>query len=119
MDAYLADKGIALDAALALDVSEETVLDRLSARLTCPNCGASYHLRNEPPKVAGICDRCGHALIVREDDRPDRVRVRLRLYHERSEPVLCHYADKGLLRRVPADLGEEATLARILQVFAD
>ena len=65
------DHGAVVARALSVDVTPETVLDRLGGRRTCPNCGAGYHVRSLPPKVAGVCDACGHELVVRDDDRPE------------------------------------------------
>ena len=108
---YLAARGQSLTCAIYLHVDEAVILERLSGRLTCINCGSTYNVRTEPPKVAGICDKCGHLLEVRPDDQADRVRVRLQLYQERTAPLINWYKEVGLLRTIDA-AGEE------LEVFA-
>lgn len=103
---YLTRRGRRLDATLYLNVEEAELMRRLTGRLTCENCGETFHITLEPPRVPGVCDNCGSALIVREDDRPDRIKVRLQLYRERTEPVLGYYETMGLLRRVNGE-GEQ------------
>ena len=63
----------------------------------CPNCGASYHVVNIPPKKDGICDRCGEELITRKDDQPETVKKRLAVYHEQTRPLYDYYKEKGLV----------------------
>ena len=63
----------------------------------CGECGASYHIINNPPKVENVCDKCGHELIIRKDDHPDTVKDRLQVYHEQTEPLKDFYEKRGLL----------------------
>jgi adenylate kinase len=114
-DTFLEARGSALDAVLFLDVSEQEILRRLGGRLTCPNCGATYHIQAEPPRVAGICDRCGAHLVVREDDRPDQVRTRLAVYGERTRPLVDYYRERDLLRIVDAHGSEDEVFGRCRQ----
>ena len=103
LDAFLAAKDASLDAVLALLIAEEALVARLTGRLTCPNCGESYHVRNAPPQTPGVCDVCGSALMVRADDQPDRIRTRLVVYHRKTEPLMTFYRTRGgLLRTVVA-----------------
>ena len=83
-----------------LQVSDETVLERLANRRTCPKCEAIYHLVNKPPKKAGFCDVCGTALVQRNDDTPEVIRERLKTYHAKTEPLVARYAAKGNLLRI-------------------
>jgi len=115
LERYLADKGQILDAVLALMIEEQALLARLVGRLTCPNCGESYHAVVAPPKVSGICDRCGHALGVRRDDEPDRIRTRFAVYREKTEPLMAFYRERGLLKAVDASGSEETVFAAVLQ----
>jgi len=117
LEAHLRADGRRLDAVIGLVIVEEALIARLSGRLTCPNCGATYHIAAGPPTVPGVCDVCGHALVVREDDHPDRIRTRLRLYHEKTEPLMRFYRDCGLLREVDAVGPEEDVFARILSAM--
>jgi adenylate kinase len=115
LEAWLSGRGEALDAVVSLEVSVDAVVARLSNRLTCPNCGASYHLLASPPKVAGVCDVCGYEpLAVRADDAPEKVVTRLAVYRERTEPVLAFYRERGLLRPVDAEGGADAVFGRVL-----
>ena len=115
---YLDEKGCALDAAVALRIDREALVERLTGRLTCPQCGESYHVRAAPPKAAGVCDLCGHALVVREDDQPDRIRTRFEVYAEQTEPLLDWYRGRGLLRTVDGSGTEHEVLDRILRVLS-
>jgi adenylate kinase len=99
----LKDKGLDLDAVAFLDVDTQEIVRRLSGRWTCPNpqCQATYHTQQKPPKTPGLCDECGTPLVQREDDREETVRKRLEVFHEMNAPLLDHYRAKGLLVTVP------------------
>jgi adenylate kinase len=114
LEEHLAADGRELDAVVGLVIDEESLVARLSGRLTCPNCGASYHVVHDPPRQPGICDRCGSPLIVRDDDQPGPIRTRLGLYHERAEPLLRFYRGRGLLREVDATGTEDEIFERLL-----
>ena len=112
---FLAQRGAALDAVLELSVSHETLMERLMGRLTCPNCGETFHIVNAPPRVAGVCDNCGHGLVVRADDQSEAIFTRLRLYAERTAPVADYYRGHGVLRTVCADDTEDIVFPRCLR----
>jgi adenylate kinase len=112
---FLQPRNEVIDAVLSLQVSEAVLIGRLTGRLTCTNCGASFHERYEPPQTAGICDNCQSELMVRDDDREDRIRVRLGLYAERTVPLTVYYERAGLLRPIAADGTEEEVFARCLE----
>jgi adenylate kinase len=114
LDAFLAARAEALDAVVALLISEETLVTRLAGRLTCPNCGESYHIQSAPPRVTGMCDRCGGTLAVRADDQPDRIRTRLEEYQRKTEPLIALYRAHGLLRPVDAAGSEDEVFASVL-----
>ncbi len=108
LDAKLAEGGLApIDLVVDFEIDGERIILRLAGRRICGSCGASYHMENKPPREGGRCDRCGEALALREDDRPETIRKRLRVYHEQTEPLLAFYRRKGKLRSVPGDLGIE------------
>ena len=107
-----ADRG-GVDLVLFLDVDENALVERLSRRRACTECGANYHLSFSPPSQEAICDRCGGVLVQREDDREDVVRDRLRVYHERTEPLVEHYERRGLLHRVRGSGDMDDVFARI------
>jgi len=92
-----------LDVILSLDVSREELIDRLTGRRVCDECGATFHVKFNPPKEEGVCDDCGGELIQREDDTEDTVRERLRVYRENTEPVVEHYRDEGVLVEVSGE----------------
>jgi len=93
----LEQMGVAIDKAIDIEVSDETIIGRLSGRRVCGACGASYHLTAKPPAKEGVCDRCGGALIVRKDDEPATIRERLATYHELTEPLVAFYRARGKL----------------------
>lgn len=94
------EKVAALDCALLLDVPDKFIEERMTGRRVCPKCGRTYHVTNIPPKVAGICDDCGTELVQRDDDSPETVRARLRVYHDQTEPLVDFYKGRGILKVV-------------------
>jgi len=100
-----------------LDLPEEEVVRRLSARRVCKRCGANYNLITQPPKAPGICDRCGGELYQRPDDREEVIRNRFRVYREQSAPLIGYYEGKGILRRVDASLPPEEVFRRVAEVL--
>lgn len=97
--------GAKVRSAVLVDVPDEIIADRIAGRRTCPKCKAGYHVKALPPKVEGICDKCGAALTVRKDDNPETVKDRLVVYHRETEPLVAYYEAKGLLRRIDGDQG--------------
>lgn len=112
--AFLKARNEQISAAVYLVVREETVLSRLDGRMVCKNCATSFHRRNSPPQVAGICDSCGGELIVRDDDTPSGIARRLRLFYDRTAPLEAWFAERNLLRRVSGEGEAEAVLTRCL-----
>jgi adenylate kinase len=101
LDRLLAEKRLKLDRVIEFAVDDEALVARLSGRYTCKSCGAMYHDTNRRPKVAGVCDRCGgRDFLRREDDKPEKIRNRLEVYHRQTTPLLPYYRDKGLLLTV-------------------
>ena len=92
-----------LDVVLFLDVSEAELVDRLTGRRVCDECGANYHVEFSPPAEEGVCDECGGDLIQRDDDTEETVRERLRVYEENTAPVVEHYRDAGVLVEVDGE----------------
>ena len=92
--------GIVFDDVVSLEISDEVIMDRMSGRRVCEHCGASYHVVAVPPKVEGVCDKCGGKLVRRKDDAPETVKQRLEVYHKETEPLKAFYAERGLLRPV-------------------
>ena len=114
LDRLLAKLGQHLDAVVKLTVPREELLRRLTGRRVCPKCSSNYHLSFAPPKVPGICDRDGHALIQREDDSEATVAHRLDVYHQSTRPLIAFYEKKGLLHRVDGTLPVDAVHEEIV-----
>ena len=101
LDVMLAGKHLELAAVIELKVDEEALVQRIAGRYSCAKCGAGYHDEFQKPAHAGICDKCGSTeFIRREDDKPEAVRNRLRVYRDQTAPILPYYRDKGLLRTI-------------------
>ena len=102
-----------IDCVINFTISDELVIRRLSGRRVCRSCGAIYHVDNMPPKIAGKCDRCGGELYIRDDDKIDSIKNRLRVYKDQTEPLIAYYRDKGLLREIDSSQSPEHSLAQI------
>jgi adenylate kinase len=96
----LSELGRRITAALLVDVPDEEVVRRLSGRRVCVKAGHNYHLEFDPPKHEGVCDQDGSRLIQRDDDKPDVIKNRLRVYHEQTSPLVDYYDQQGLMRRI-------------------
>ena len=109
--------GIVFDAVINLEISDEEILQRMSGRRVCEKCGASYHVVAIPPKVEGVCDACGGALVQRADDAPKTVASRLEVYHRETEPLKEYYAKKGNLKEIFNQATVEGTTQKILEAL--
>ncbi len=87
-------------AALLIDVPDDELIRRLSGRRMCVKSGHNYHVEFDPPKHEGVCDQDGSRLIQRDDDQPEVIKNRLKVYHEQTEPLVDHYDGQGLMRRI-------------------
>ena len=105
--------GIAIDAALSIEIADETIVERMSGRRTCKNCSQTFHVVYNPPKKDGVCDFCGGELTIRKDDAPETVRARLETFHRETEPLLAFYEQRGKLVRVDNQPSIEETTAAI------
>ncbi len=108
---HLAKKGEKVTAVIDLEVPEEDLIKRTSSRVICSNkeCGASYNTVFMPPKVEGICDKCGSALIKRKDDEPETIKARLEVYYKNTEPLIDYYINEGLLEKIDIDIYSKTT----------
>lgn len=121
LDTLLQTQGKKLDAVIEIKVDDAVLIDRISGRYMCANCGASYHDTNHKPKVPGVCDRCGSTQFIRrKDDNAETVRNRLMAYYRETAPLIGYYFAKGKLSTVDgmAPIQEvasqiEAVLARV------
>ena len=101
LKALLAKLGERLDFALELDIARDVIVDRLSTRRTCTNCGEIYNVKSKPPKVEGVCDVCGSAIVQRDDETEEAIEHRLAVYNEQTAPLVDFYRTEGLLLSVP------------------
>lgn len=99
--------GAPVRSVVLVDVPDEIIADRIAGRRTCPKCKAGYHVKALPPKVEGICDNCGEALVIRKDDNPDTVKDRLVVYHRETEPLIAFYESKNLLKKIDGNQGPD------------
>ncbi len=111
LDDLLRAAGRSIDRALSYEVAEEMVVERISGRRSCPKCGAIYHVSANPPARGGFCDRDDTALVQRDDDRPENVRMRLEEYGAKTEPLRRFYRERGLLTEVEGVGTPEGILA--------
>ena len=100
LDEALTKLGDRIDFAIDVDVPDENIVRRMGGRRACVTCGATYHIEHVPPKKEGICDTCGSELILRDDDKPETVSNRLKVYHEQTQPLIDFYSKKGVLKSV-------------------
>ena len=119
LDAALEKINEKMDYAIDVDVPDENIVNRMSGRRACLNCGATYHLISIPPKVEGICDRCGSEIVLREDDKPETVQKRLKVYHEQTQPLIDYYAKKGILKEVDGTMDMNDVFAAIVKILGE
>ena len=93
----LDNMGVEIQYVINIDVADERIINRMSGRRVCENCGRPYHLVNLKPKKDGVCDDCGGTLVQRKDDHPDTVKQRLQVYHDQTEPLKAYYELAGKL----------------------
>ncbi|MBR6252274.1 MAG: adenylate kinase [Clostridia bacterium] len=116
---YLTSKGIQIDRVINIDVDDEEIMSRALNRRTCsnPECKEIYNMRDNPPKVEGICDKCGAPLFIRDDDNEETVANRLRVYHEQTEPLIKYYEELGVLRTVKGQQEFADTVALVKEAI--
>lgn len=120
-DKVLATHQLPLSAVILLQVTDEEIVKRVGERWSCPRpgCKATYHAVLNPPKVPGICDRCGTAMVQREDDKAETVRRRLVVYHKNTEELIPYYAARHLLCRVDGVGAIDQVEARITRALKE
>jgi adenylate kinase len=119
LDENLAGRGQHIDRAMLIKVSQDELVRRLSGRLVCRQCQAPYHEETAPPKTPGKCDLCGGELYQRQDDTPEAVRVRIRVYEAETEPLIGHYRRAGKLAEVDGVGTVEEVGQRLLGALQD
>ena len=109
--------GVHIDCVLSLEVSDETIVERMSGRRSCPGCGATYHVKYNPSADGKTCDSCGTELTLRADDKPETVLNRLQVYHTETEPLKDYYAKKNLLKTVVGQASVDDTTRLVKEVL--
>jgi adenylate kinase len=117
LDEILTELGTALGVVLDLEVDFDEVVKRLSGRRTCKQCGHVWHVEYDPPTHEGVCDKCGGALFLRDDDKPDTVRHRLEVYSKQTEPLIAFYRSRGQLVTIDAQGAVEDVTERAIAVL--
>ena len=117
LDEALTKLGEKIDYAINVDVPDDHIVTRMSGRRACLKCGATYHMEHIPPKKEGICDNCGSELVLRDDDKPETVQNRLKVYHEQTQPLIDFYTEKGVLKTVDGTLEMQDVFAAITAIL--
>ena len=117
LDAALEKLGQHMDVAIDVDVPDENIVNRMSGRRACLDCGATYHVVSLPPKTEGKCDHCGSDLVLRDDDKPETVQKRLSVYHEQTQPLIDYYKNQGILKSVDGTQPMEAVCTAITDIL--
>ncbi|HET7578408.1 MAG TPA: adenylate kinase [Bacillales bacterium] len=117
LENILTDAGRELDFVLYIDVDEEKLIERLSGRRICKECGATYHIVFNPPETEGICDKCGGELYQREDDNKETVKNRLEVNKKQLQPMLSFYRERGYLHTINGNQDIDAVFEDIRQLL--
>lgn len=108
-----------VDFAINVEVPDENIINRMSGRRACVDCGGTYHIKYAPTKVEDICDACGGKLILREDDKPETVKNRLNVYHDQTQPLIDYYTKKGILEEVDGTKDMSEVFEAIVKVLGE
>lgn len=117
LDSALAKISQSMDYAIDVDVPDENIVNRMSGRRACLNCGATYHIVSIPTKVEGVCDRCGSQVVLRDDDQPETVKKRLDVYHEQTQPLIDYYKKQNILKTVDGTQPMEKVFDAIVEIL--
>lgn len=113
----LTELGDKIDWAVNVDVPDENIISRMSGRRACLGCGQTYHIVYNAPSQEGICDVCGQALVLRDDDKPETVQKRLEVYHEQTQPLIDYYRGAGILAEVDGTKDLEEVFQDIVKIL--
>lgn len=117
LDEALKELDDQVDFAINVDVPDENIIRRMGGRRACLACGATYHTEYIPPKSEGICDVCGKELVLRDDDKPETVKNRLKVYHKQTQPLIDFYQKKGILKSVDGTVSMDEVFAAITAIL--
>ncbi len=119
LEEFLDDIKKKIDVAIYLNVSNETIMERLSGRIVCENCNENYHTKTKEliPKTPGICDKCGKALTRRVDENPEAVKTRLEWHKEQTEPLREYYEEKNILKIIDSEGSPDEVMAKVEKII--
>lgn len=119
LDKALAEMGQSIDYAINVEVPDENIVQRMSGRRACVNCGATYHIVYAPTKRENVCDTCEGELILRDDDKPETVQERLNVYHEQTQPLIDYYTQQDKLVEVDGTIDIEKVFDAIVKILGE
>ena len=111
--------GQSMDYAIDVDVPDENIVNRMSGRRACLNCGATYHVVFNPTKVEGVCDTCGNETVLRDDDKPETVQKRLTVYHDQTQPLIDYYRNMNILKSVDGTKPMDEVFSDIVSILGE
>ena len=111
--------GQSMDYAIDVDVPDENIVNRMSGRRACLNCGATYHIVFNPTKVDGVCDACASQTVLREDDKPETVQKRLTVYHDQTQPLIDYYKEQNILKTVDGTKPMDEVFSDIVAILGE
>lgn len=119
LESWENELGFKIDHVINLDIPNDVLIKRLSGRRTCKQCGTTFHVVYNPPKVEGVCDNCGGELVQRADESEDAVKVRIDTYDKQTHPLIDYYANKGALKNINGDQSMDQVFEQIEAVLED
>ena len=119
LDKALTEMGQSIDYAINVEVPDENIVQRMSGRRACVNCGATYHIVYAPTKKENVCDTCEGELILRDDDKPETVQKRLDVYHKQTQPLIDYYTKQDKLVEVDGTIDIEKVFNAIVKILGE
>ncbi len=115
----LTQLGQSMDFAIDVDVPDENIVNRMSGRRACLNCGATYHIVFNPTKEEKVCDACGNETVLRDDDKPETVQKRLTVYHDQTQPLIDYYREQNILKSVDGTKPMDEVFSDIVAILGE
>ncbi|MGB9680018.1 MAG: adenylate kinase [Thermoanaerobacteraceae bacterium] len=119
LDKFLLDQNSSINYVINIVVDRDILIERITGRRVCPNCGATYHIKNSPPKEDNKCDKCGAQLIQRADDNIESVLKRLEVYENETKPLINYYNNKGILLNIDGNKSVSKVFEDILDKIGE